>query len=326
MSETPNQLSRISPTASDDRAVAGTRTLKYLPVAIFPTSTFRRVGGPIRHGGSATAGYWFIEAPSYPIGGPVVTPRRTAPPPPVEHMHFFLHTRAGIRRYDIGPAGAAPEAPSQIQLAFYEVNCHLRTRDWTKREQLQWLLDPPPGEYGIRALRQSMLTFRNLPPRGSLRIEQVGGRRPVGPQLRTFGGSASGVIELVTDEETELVIEHDLGDSDAEVRIAQRWLLPTQVIRLAQPAENIGSVAVAGRQRMATVTAGGRTQTLGVEGLTHGGECAPSKRASQAGSVLSVSLPNGEVVAAWEDHLVVAVPWGTRTVPTLAMQERNARH
>jgi hypothetical protein len=26
--------------------------------------------------------------------------------------------------------------------------------------------------------------------------------------------------------------------------------------------------------------------------------------------VLSVALPNGEVVTTWEDHLIVAVPWG----------------
>jgi len=303
-----DQSYEVLPVVVVDSAVRGTNRFKYLAVTVFPTSGFRRVGGPIRH----QPGFWYYEAPSYPVGSPAVTPRRTTPPPPVEHMHFFLHTSAGIRRYDIGPAGVRPAIPSDLEMAFHEVNCHVRTRNWTKREQLGWLVDGPPAHYGVDPLRQWMVTMRQLPQVASVRIDAVGGHRHLRPFMRTFEGAESGVIEIVTDGQSELVIEHDMEESDAEVRITQRWLIPTLKMRLPGPASRIRSIPFAGqsRQRMAEVVAGGRRFIVGAGGSIQSEECATAGDEEDPGRVLSVSLPNGEVVTTWEDHLIVAVPWG----------------
>jgi hypothetical protein len=303
-----------------DTVSLGTRT-GYVAVAIFPTSTFHRVGGPIK----ATPGYWTIDAPSYPIGSPIVTPRRTVPPTPIEEMKFFLHTSAGIRRYDIGPAGPAPASPSQLDLSIREVSCHVRTREWTKLQQLMWLVDGPPSHYGTPPLRQWMLTFRDLPAVSKVRIEQVGGQRPIRLLERNFAGARSGVIELVTDRNTELMIEHNLGESDAEVRVSQRWLLPTLTLALPGSAENLASVPLPGAesQRVAIVTAGGRQLRIGPGGFVDAGHCVPYGDECDSGRVLSVSMPNGEVVAAWGNQVIVAVPWGLRRLPRLIALERD---
>lgn len=295
----------VQPIMVRDLIVQAGRVVEGPGTIIFPTSRFISPFSPAL---LIDPGEWTYDAPTLPTGSPIVTPRRTSPPPVGDRMYFILHTNAGIRRYEIGPVPVTPPdqlAPSGIMLGMLEVQCRMTTRHWNRIEQLHWLVDPPPFDYGIPAVRQWLLRFRELPETAEVRMRSVVGNRDV-EVAHGFRGSQSGFIEFLSEDATSTSIEHNLGETNAEVRIKQRWLLPTSRFRLGGQAEGLSAVyddsgtervLVKVNRRTFVVQSGELEEWLGAEQPTH------SARPK------SVALRNGQIAVVSNDILMIAVPW-----------------
>lgn len=288
------------------------RLIEGLGVQVFPTSTFLRPGPAWLIPVTIAPGEWTYDAPSWATGSPIITPTRTAPPPVGDQVMFLLHTSAGIRRYDIGPVPPVPASearPSAIVLGLHDANCRLQTRQWTRLQQLEWLVDPAPYDYGIRPMRQWMLTLHTLPPHANLIVHARGAREDV-ISRHPFNGAASGFIEVLTEPDVSLVVEHNLSESDAEVRVTQRWLLPTRSERLPGPAEGVSIARTRTGEPVVLVSLDERTLAVAHDGLVEWRGSGGGRQRRAATNPLSVSLPNGQVAAIAGDTLIVAVPWG----------------
>lgn len=279
-------------------------------VAVFPTTAFLPTQSGWLGPTTIAPGEWVYDAPAWATGSPIVTPRRTALPPVGEETYFFLHTSAGIRRFTIGPVGSAGghDAPPAIILGAHEVNCKMTTRVWTRLQEIQWLIDPPHYDYGIRPLRQWMLTVRRLGPEASITVLTRGGPEGTGARHH-FSGAETGVIEVVTSDDESLVLDHNLGDTDAEVRIVQRWLLPTHSARLPGPVQNLSLSRRRDGEVVATAQIAGRLFALGEDGLLEVGR-ARAVDGARKRRTRSVSMPGGLVTAIRGDVILNAVPYG----------------
>jgi hypothetical protein len=230
-----------------DRLQLGPQVVPQRPaVTVFPTTTFRRAPGAVAAVSVALwPGIWVYDAPSFPHAAPIVTPRRTGPPPAGQHILFFLHTSAGLRRYEIGPVPGSPAEPSDMELAVHKVNCKQMMKLWTPVEQIQWLIDPPPFDYGYPPLRQWLLAFQHLGPRAIVRVfaaARDGSDRRLLAE-RDFREMPTGAIEVVTAADVELTVEHHIeGKTEGEerephVRVMQRWIVPTKMIPIDRDAD-----------------------------------------------------------------------------------------
>ncbi len=296
--------------APDLSAPSGKRLVTGNGVAVFPTTTFLPPGPVWLMPVTVAPGEWVYDAPSWAQGSPIVTPRRTGMPRVGEEILFFLHTSAGIKRFDIGPIPAIPEregAPSSIILGVHRANCKLSTRNWTRLQEIQWLIDPPPYEYGIQPLRQWMLTFRQLPRGTSITVLTRGGQEE-GTNRHEFNGAETGLIEVVTAADSEIALDHNLEDSDTEARVFQRWLLPAQSAQLPGAVESLSLAGTRNGSVIPTALIEGRWFTFGDDGLVelkYARVAHPRKQSTR-----SLSLPGGQVTVIWNNMIMTAIPYG----------------
>jgi hypothetical protein len=251
---------------------------------------------------------------------------------------LYVHTSSGIRSYDIDPIPLRL-APSNSATSIAEVNCRTFARDWTKLEQLVWLVDPPAWDLGLAPLRQWQLTVSEVPEGASITLRrQRGGRAYGAPISVTASHAASLAIEVITDAGTQLALEHTLS-TPPEALLQQRWLLPQRMIHLGAPARQIGRE----RDQLAVATALGVTthdlrtgrqsahisdvarlerregRLYAVENHSYrvgessnaGVEARTIAKESAFVPPFSVTLRDGRVAGAWEDKLVIARVWGT---------------
>ncbi|KPM55024.1 hypothetical protein ACG83_16905 [Frankia sp. R43] len=237
----------------------------------------------------------------------------------------FLHTSAGIRRYDLagylrspsgkpigtGPVPAPPPAPDPARVKILAVDqCRRFGRDWhDPRIRIGWLVDPPPFTYGVDALRHWQLAVSEIPGGATVTVT---GHRDGADDRRLVALSPSDgtavAIELVTDAATELTLEHDLPAAPDGARLIQRWLLPTQVVALPAPAASLFRLEDG---------VGVRTVDGGLTVWSPTGEvrevAGAGPREEPAGAEpppFSVTLRDGRVAAIHDDRLVVAIPFG----------------
>jgi hypothetical protein len=284
-------------------------------VRVFPTSSFKSASGTpladpqeIAPGSpEPMGGLWFLDVPPNEPASPLITPRRTAPPPEGEHVFLFLHTSAGIKRYEIGPVPETVAAPTGPILVMYEGNCKQLTLQFSPIQRMKWLIDPPPYEYGHDPLRQWMVTLNKLPADARVTVRQRGdGALPA--FVQTFDGASSGFIEVVTHAEVELEIEHNLGRTPTEARVQQRWLIPTRMERISGEVDSIAIERTRSRRDGSEVRVTTRhTKTLTDRGLV---ETQADPQRANGSPPHSVSLSSGLVAAVYGDQLVLAVPFG----------------
>jgi hypothetical protein len=303
-----------------DHAQVSTIDLGAVPVRVFSTSSAVPPQlWSIKHQGPAASQTVTIAGSEGVRGG--------------DSGRIYLHTSAGIRRYDI-PALVSPPTPTVEQQVEAISRCLRFARTFSRWEQIQWLIDPPPFDYGFPALRQWLFTFAEIPASTRLTFHHYQNGQRVGEPLSLVAGrSGEGAFEIVTDAATDIVVEHS-AESIPRGRVNQRWLLPIQVVA-------IGRVPTAILRSGSTVVAGGDGQVLTLnlesgsmsrragelelsrpaEGLMAtkarrfivGGhrEIGSHPSASQASRPFSITLRDGKIAAAFEDKLVIAVPWGT---------------
>lgn len=167
--------------------------------------------------------------------------------------------------------------------------------------------DEGVGVHAVRALENE-----ELPPDARLMDGGTGGFH----LLSAFREEPEIIItvEVVTDGETELAIDHTLREAPPGARLTQRWLLPMAIAEFHGVATSLvqsgDDVHVIGADRLVTLsTLTGRTG-----------------RAADALPPSSLTLADGKVAAIHGNALVIAVPHGgsaARSVTTRG--ERRSR-
>lgn len=215
--------------------------------------------------------------------------------------HIWLHSSAGLRRYEIGAVVSPPDPPSGAELAQMVVNCKNWGQRWVTPEMVaKWLPNPPPFDYGHEPLRQWMLSLDGVPVGGNIAVYEVRD----GERTRLAASFAADrplpvTIEVITDRHTELEIEHDLNIAPRHARLSQRWLLPTsttvtdsQAIQLSRSGQN---VEVEFAPPPTKLLRNSPTQDT---------------RRPAVGSPLSLNLSAGKVAAVHGNRAVIAYPFG----------------
>lgn len=286
----------------------------------------------------------------------------------------IVHTSAGVRRYDIAPVGPEPPAPSDVVIAAYVVNCKHFTEYFGPGVRIKWLVDPPPYELGLPAIRQWLVSFAHVPAGATAALQPMAGDTEVGAPLRAQAANDGAlVLEIVTDGATDVRLDFDVPGERPQARLSQRWLLPTQVVDIGAPVADLrragATIGALAADRLVTIDlARGETTPVpaGARGLARDGDrlvvwgdqgalavggaatrrlthrpvsavardrlgrlalragdetfvvdgdavsvvedAPPAMPGAPRGTPLSVSLPDGRVVAAWNDKIVVAIP------------------
>ena len=301
-----------------DAALVATTAFARLPVKIFATST------------ALPANLWSLEvvtggfdesvkivchasAADHPAVSPLL-----APPPalhPTPSGFAFIHTSAGLKRFDLGPIPASKTPPDEVQLIPMRVNCRNFGREWLDpRVVAKWLVDPPEIGFGHIALRQWQLTLSDVPQGATILVHAM--RDGQVTPLASVTASRTGqlAIEVVTDGDTDLAIDHTLRHAPAGARLSQRWLLPTSVTKFDGTATGVvrigDEVHVVGADRLLSVS----TLTGQVE--------RPGRLAAAA--PFSLTLPDGKVAAIHDNSLVIAIPHGGAAARSLKRSEQAA--
>jgi hypothetical protein len=252
-----------------DTAKIITSEFKKVPVTVFSTSSV------------APAGSFEVVSAYPPRVEQYARIDTLVDPAPGLAPMAFLHTSAGIRRFDIGPVPAQSPGPDGALLAVMDFNCHPLMVLWPAWMQLFWLVDPPPFVTAHPALRQWMLAVEGLPPKARIAIHGFREETDLGILAEAHaeaGGSV--VLEVITEDDVVLRVDHNLVEVPSAVRFAQRWLMPIRLER--------------------------READLDV-----GPERGPRRRVHELQSgrrSLSVTLPDGRVLASWAGHIVLAIP------------------
>jgi hypothetical protein len=239
----------------------------------------------------------------------VVTPNAVDPvvrvvarnrPKPGATGRLYLHTSCGVWRFDIDPAPPLPER-DPLRIMNEAVNCRQFLVEKNPKKKIGWLVDPPPFDLGIPPLRQWLLSLPRVPEGAGVSVQRVRGEEWLDEAIALVAQRTGPiVVELVTDADTELVVEHSFG---AGGRVTRRWLLPVHVVDLPAPA-----TAIARAGDHIRVVTGGRLMTVH-RGLGEIEDLGSSDHKPD-GLPYSLTLRNGMVATAWEDKLVIAVPWG----------------
>ena len=303
-----------------ETAQLGGKLFARMPVTVFPTST------------ALPADQWSVEAiPDTPDQIARVICHATAADFPsaatssdrvvaVKHSfpdfsekptaHAFIHTSAGLKRYDLGPIPPSKTPPDDIQLTPMRVNCRNFGRAFTDPRVIAgWLVDPPYVDYGNDPLRQWQLTINEVPRGETVVIHGYRGG-DITERLATVVAreTAPVAIEVVTDAETELAIDHTLNRAAPDARLTQRWLLPMHVVEFAGRATALtasdGHVDVLTAERLVTVS-------------TETGDAAELHPAAPP---YSVTLPSGKVAAVHDNRLVIGFPLGGAAARSLQQQ------
>jgi hypothetical protein len=283
-----------------DQAMIASTVFARLPVKVFPTSS--AVPPALWSLEVVTGGFdeaveiiCHADASDHPPVPPLLRPPRIRPRPA---GFAFIHTSAGLKRFDLAAIQPSRSAPDEFQLAPMRVNCRNFGRDWRDpRVVAAWLVDPPEFDFGHPALRHWQLTFSDV-PRGATIVVHGYRDGEVTDQFTSLTTHKNGqaVIEIVTDAQTDLAVDHTLEDAPAGVRLSQRWLLPIHIAEFHGTAAGVvqdgNDVHVVGKERVASLSL--------LTGRAHQTTTAP----------FSLTLSDGRVAAIHGSSLVVAIPHG----------------
>jgi hypothetical protein len=286
-----------------DQALVGSVAFARLPVKVFPTSraaptslwSLEVVGGGFDESVNIVC---HASATSHHAASPFHTPPALQSQP---SGFAFIHTSAGLKRFDLGPIPASRTPPDETQLIPMRVNCRNFGRDWVDpRVVAKWLVDPPELDFGRPALRQWQLTMSEVPRGANIVVSGYRNGELVQPLAKVSASETGPVsIEIVTDRETELVIDHTLSKAPAGARLTQRWLLPTAVADFHGTAtglvQNGDNVHVVGADRLVSLST-----VTGHVGRADPGSATP----------FSLTLADGKVAAIYGNSLVIAIPHG----------------
>ncbi len=283
-----------------DRSMIASTVFARLPVKVFATSSAVPPAlwsiEAVKGGFDETAHVvCHAQASDYPATPPFLTPPRIRPKP---SGFAFVHTSAGIKRFDLAAIQPSRVPPDEIQMAPMRMNCRNFGNAWRDpRIVAGWLVDPPELDFGHPALRHWQLTISDIPRGASITFHGIRDGL-ITERLASVTADEGGqsVIEIVTDARTELSIEHTLKEAPAGARLSQRWLLPTQVAEFhgvaAGLAQDGNNVHVVGSERLATLSM--------LTGHAHRETKTP----------LSLTLSDGRVAAIHGNSLVIAIPYG----------------
>lgn len=298
----------------DQATVLGVK-LKLIPVSVFYTSIVE------------PDNLWRLILPDGPPAEDQFVAFEAVNPQPGNQGIAYIHTSAGIRRFDFGPIPQPPAEPDQLALGVMQVNC----RRWQKmrdlRGDLMYLPDPPPFKGILPAVRQWQITFQYLMPETIVQIRQRG---PAGDQTIeiTAGEGGEGAVEFLTDAETTVSLDYSIEPSVINARMVQRWLAPMRswnvderVIHLSKSRQGIFvrtehsileidpySGIIRSQKLMANASVH-HTPKIEISPL-HMSEALP----------FSITLQDGRVMAVWKHQIILARPW--RTVSTLPGSSR----
>jgi hypothetical protein len=215
--------------------------------------------------------------------------------------YVFLHTDAGLGRFEIGRVPPPPEPPSLMTLAAMRVDC---MRLVHQLDDVHWLVDQPDFGYGHPPLRHWTIDIASA--LAGTRIDVSGvqpGQQPQTITSTTAEKTGPLSIEVVTDPRTELRLTHDHAGDLAGVQIGQQWLLPTTTTPAtgvpAQLRLDGDQVVAIPAQAALSVTTGG------TDGVGSTPQTPPP----------SLALPDGRVAAWHNDHLILAYPFGGIATP-----------
>jgi hypothetical protein len=153
---------------------------------------------------------------------------------------LYLHTDAGIRRFDVPPLPPPPPVPDDLTIALAAFNCRLWPEVISERVKLTWLVDPPEfdgADPELPVIRQWMLAIEQLAAGSAVSVRAVRGAETV-TLLRGLTADVNGefIFEAVTDSRTELELNLHVSEGRTGVRLMQRWLLPTSGFDIGVPA------------------------------------------------------------------------------------------
>jgi hypothetical protein len=251
---------------------------------------------------------------------------------------IYLHTSAGIRRFDI-PSLPTPNPPTQSDLIAAIAQCERRSKMFSPLEEIGWLVDPPPFDLGFPALRQWLFTFAELPAGTRIAIHRSrDGVRSGDPTIYQAERAGEASLELLTDRDQQLVFEHN-QDVLENGRVSQRWIVPLEMIDLGEAGESLtragGLIVVVNRSgilayNLSSRSIARRMGVLQLQRLPNGtlavieqrqlmldGDFTPevvmriSNRDLPRNPVppFSLSLPHGKVAALYGNQLVIGIPW-----------------
>jgi hypothetical protein len=328
-----------------DRANVFSVDLGLVPVTVFPSTV------------STPDTLWSIQSLA-PTGLQSVQVVGSSAVTAGDNGRIYLHTSAGIRRYDIPVLADLPPLTPEDQIKGLAA-CLRNTKIFSMKERIKWLVDPPPFDYGYPAVRQWLVVFSSIPAGTQVTIhlyrEQVPYAEPISLVAAEAGESA---FEFVTEPATELVIEHTNREGGLQGRVSQRWLMPIQTIAvggaptsLLRSGKTIGVATRSGFVSLDTES-GLISRNVGDVDLVHAGALPVTERKpalvgsdtaegrpveagvttvhESTGTVLgnirsypfSLTLPGGKIAAAHGDNLLIAIPWGAaETLSYTAVQK-----
>jgi hypothetical protein len=312
----------------EDRANVLGSDLGRVPVTIFNSST------------ATPPHLWSVDKPK-PNEEQLATISESELVKPGDTGRVYLHTSAGIRRFDITPLPAlAP--PTQEETIEALAQCLKKSKMFTPREKVQWLVDPPPYDFGFRPLRQWLFTFAEVRAGTRIVVHHVLNSVRSDRTMRFVAENTGGVsLELITDAATELVLEHD-QEIISDGRVMQRWLIPTAVMDTGESGLSLVRsgplIAVAqqggifmynlstgvsrhevGQLQSAKLASGAlevieQTRRVLDDRVTDRGVSPPKPKRivseePSAAAPFSLTLPGGKVAALLGSKLVIGIPW-----------------
>jgi hypothetical protein len=251
-----------------DDAMLGATRLARVPVSIFPTSKIE------------PAAYFAIDPSPIPLVDQWLSIETLVNPPAGTTGRLYLHTSAGIRRFDLGPVPAVPDQPSELELAIYKVGCFRWMVEWPAWMELKWLVDPPPDGLVGPAYRQWLIRMSHVRRGETFGLHLRRGDERLGAiQTHTTPQTGPLAFEVITGADEELAIEHDWTEPPVEIAMAERWLVPMTIVDAPIGAGKLvrgGSLlATAGNEhvlvydlatgRQASIATGPDTQVTGIE-------------------------------------------------------------
>ncbi|MBE7171549.1 MAG: hypothetical protein INR73_13220 [Williamsia sp.] len=282
----------IPPILIEDKALpAGQNTIP-VQVKVFPSSS------------AVPSNLWTIDMPAPDIAQ-YVTIKGSKSIKPGDTGRVYLHTSAGLRRFDITavPQIAAPTPQQQIAAA---LACLKNTKVFNPKEKISWLPDPPQKHPSFNALRQWLFVFPELPASGNATVHLASDKGPVENPIVDTGKMAGHVsFEVITNDSTDISIQHTY-QKGVEGRIVQRWITPTLELDLGEPGQ-----ALSRNGNLITVHLADSILTYD---MVTGAVTRQSKQAGRSAHQspehppFSLTLPDGKIAALFKTKLLIGVP------------------
>lgn len=274
-----------------DKAFILEKFFQNVLVTVFPTSL------------AVPSTQWQVNLP-LPAIDPQITIDALFDPPPGQTGRIFLHTSAGVRRYDLAPV-PVPKAPTIQQIVEGRLNCLMPFLP--PLIELRWLPDPPPFDLGMPAVRHWLVVISEVREGAVLNFHTVRDRRDVAEPISIVAPrSGPAAFEFVTDATTALEIRHNSEVPSASCRVMQRWLMPVRIIDLPGPA-----TALVRKGETLTVHTAGEVLVLHIRSgeIVHSSAASHAYEVRSSTSPFSVRLNDAILAVAFGGKLMLARPW-----------------